>query len=68
VKDLREPVLGIDFAHDGKDCNILYRFIPRTGTLNDLVIVYDGKFEFSPSNFGGITTFILGGEELHPWE
>ena len=64
----QRPALGIDFAYHREDCSILYRFIPRTGTLNDLVVVYDGEFEFFPSHFGGITTFILGGEELHPWE
>ena len=57
-----------DFFYSGSDCTILYRFIPNTGTLNDLTVTYNGEFQFYPSYFGGITTFNLGGRQLHPWE
>jgi len=62
------PVYGIDFSYSGPDCRLLYRFIPRTGTLNDLTVIYNESFEFYPSQFGGILTFTLGGEYLHPQE
>jgi len=57
-----------DFFYSGSDCTILYRFTPNTGTLNDLTVTYNGDFQFYPSYFGGITTFNLGGRQLHPWE
>lgn len=59
---------AIDFTYSGPDCQIIYRFTPLTGTLNDLKIIYDGNFSFYPSYHGGIISFSLGGERLHPWE
>jgi len=62
------PMQAKDFYYNGSDCTILYRFIPSTGTLNDLTVTYNGDFQFYPSHFGGITTFNLAGKQLHPWE
>ncbi len=59
---------GIDLTYRGPDCTISYRFTPSSGTLNDLTVVYNDSFSFYPSNFGGITAFILAGETLRPWE
>ncbi len=59
---------GKDFSYTGADCTILYRFTPHTGTLNDLTVTYNGAFTFYPALYGGITTFILAGKQLHPWE
>jgi hypothetical protein len=61
-------LFAVDFIYSGPDCEIVYRFIPRTGTLNDLRVIYNDDFEFLPSYFGGITSFSLEGTELHPWE
>ncbi|MFQ6108882.1 MAG: DUF5696 domain-containing protein [Candidatus Aminicenantales bacterium] len=63
-----KDVSAIDFSYSGPDCRILYRFTPRTGTLNDLTVIYNDSFEFSPSLFGGILTFILGGQVLNAQE
>ena len=57
-----------DLVYSGSDFAAVYRFVPVTGTLNDLQVIYQDGFQFHPSNFGGITTFVLAGEELHPWE
>ncbi len=65
---LSPSLFAVDFKYNGSDCNIIYRFIPNTGTLNDLTVVYNDNFEFYPSYFGGITSFTLKGKDLHPWE
>ncbi len=62
------PGYGIDLSYQGEDCTITYRFTPKTGTLNDLIVIYNDRFTFYPSFYGGITTFSLAGKELHPWE
>ncbi len=61
-------LFAVDLTYNGPDCKIIYRFIPKTGTLADLTIIYNDHFEFFPSYFGGITSFTLKGKELHPWE
>jgi len=60
-------VLAADFVYEGTDCKIVYRFTPQTGTLNDLKVIYNDSFSFSPAYHGGITSFELGGERLKPW-
>ena len=62
------PVWGVDFTYQGSDCNLIYRFTPNTGTLYDLVVIYNGSYSFHPSNYGGIVEFDLGGKRLAPWE
>lgn len=61
-------LFAVDFSYSGPDCSILYRFTPHTGTLNDLIVIYNDSFKFYPSYFGGITSLILGGEHIHPQE
>ncbi len=65
---LSSSLSAVDFTYSGPDCKIIYRFIPSTGTLNDLRVIYNKNFVFYPSYFGGITSFALKGKELHPWE
>lgn len=62
------PAWVADFAYVGADCRIVYRFTPRTGTLNDLKVIYNDHFTFFPSYYGGIAFFELGGARLSPWE
>ena len=62
------PARAKDFTYKGDGCTILYRFTPKTGTLNDLTVTSNGNFTFLPSNYGGITTFNLAGKTIHPWE
>ncbi|MCX7945230.1 MAG: DUF5696 domain-containing protein, partial [Deltaproteobacteria bacterium] len=47
---------------------IYYLFQPLTGSLNDLTVRDNKGFSFKPSNYGGITRFVLSGEELRVWE
>ncbi len=65
---LSSSLFAVDFTCKGPDCTIIYRFIPETGTLNDLTVICNSNFVFHPSYFGGITSFSLKGTELHPWE
>jgi hypothetical protein len=62
------PARAIDFVYSGTDCRIVYRFTPRTGTLNDLKVIYNNRFTFFPSYSGGITLFELAGSRLVPGE
>jgi hypothetical protein len=62
------PTLGVDFAYHGSDCSLVYRFTPNTGTLYDLVAIYNGSYSFHPSNYGGIVEFYLAGKRMAPWE
>jgi hypothetical protein len=59
---------SIDFSSSTDTGQLIYRFTPNTGTLNDLKVIFQEGFQFYPSFFGGITRFSLGGEALHPWE
>lgn len=59
---------GVDFTYDGADGRITYRFIPRSGTLHDLTVVYNRDFQFFPAYYGGITAFNLGGKEYQSWD
>jgi hypothetical protein len=59
---------AVDFQYDGPDCRIVYRFLPRTGTLSDLLVIYNDSFTFYPAYHGGITSLELGGSRFKPWE
>ena len=41
------------FSYVGEDCTLRYRYRPRTGTLDDIALLYNGK-EVSPCSGGGI--------------
>ncbi|MCX7973426.1 MAG: DUF5696 domain-containing protein [Candidatus Aminicenantes bacterium] len=59
---------GIDFPITIKGATIVYRYLPSTGTLHDLEVIISQSLAFRPCNFGGITSFFLGGQLLHAWE
>ena len=62
------PILGVDFAYHGSDGSLVYRFTPNTGTLYDLVAIYNGSYSFYPAHYGGIVEFCLAGRRMAPWE
>ena len=68
IENADRTVSGVELRYDGTNYSLLYRFLPQTGTFNDLKVTYNETFTFLPSNFGGITSFVLAGETLHPWE
>ncbi len=59
---------AVDFQYSGADGKIVYRFIPRTGTLNDLQVIVNDAFTFYPAYHGGIISLELGGLRFRPWE
>lgn len=61
------PLGAVEFSYPNGDGELLYRFTPETGTLNDLEVVHrsaSGEFEFRPAADGGIVQFTLAGEIL----
>lgn len=62
------PAAAVDFTYAGPDGTITYRYLPETGTLRDLQVIYNGRFVFSPAFDGGIRLFELGGTILRPQE
>ncbi|MCH7665214.1 MAG: hypothetical protein IH936_04705 [Acidobacteria bacterium] len=62
------PLAAVEFSYgDGGDGanEVVYKFTPETGTLDDLEVVYrsaGGEFRFRPAAGGGITQFTLAGE------
>lgn len=61
------PAAAVDLTYEGEDGPLIYRFEPRTGTLNDLQVICADGFTFYPAFHGGITSFELGGKRLKPW-
>lgn len=59
---------GAQFTYNGAGYTLTYRFMPSSGTLNDLRVSYNNSFEFHPAVWGGIYAVILAGETLRPWE
>ncbi len=59
---------AVDFTWTSGDISVTYRFLPATGTLNDLQVITSGGFAFRPCRFGGITAFWLAGRLLYSWE
>lgn len=59
---------GVVFSYTGATYTMRYEFLPQTGTLHDLRVVYNDTLTVLPSNFGGIVVFELAGEILRPWE
>ena len=53
------------FSFDGSDGKLSYRYIPKTGTLNDLSAVMDSKATFRPMADGGIMATV-NGVQFHP--
>lgn len=56
---------AVDFSYAAGAGEIVYRFLPATGTLDDLEVIYrtaDNEFSFRPAAGGGITQFELAGE------
>ena len=46
------------FGFQGSDGSLLYTYTPRTGTLNDLSVLVDGKHEFRPMAEGGAVAMV----------
>ncbi|MCP4201926.1 MAG: hypothetical protein GY769_08330, partial [bacterium] len=62
---LASPLGAVEFSHPAGDGEVVYRFTPATGTLNDLEVLYrgvNGEVVFRPAADGGITQFTLAGE------
>lgn len=63
---LASPSEAVDFSYTGEAGDeVIYRFVPKTGTLDDLEVVHrslDREFTFRPAAAGGITQFELAGE------
>ncbi len=59
------PAAAYDFSWSGPGGTVVYRYVPRTGTLHDLEAVVNG-FGFLPSDMGGITAIVLGGRMVRP--
>lgn len=59
---------GIDFTWSSGEINVTYRYLPSTGTLHDLEVITSSGFTFRPCNYGGLTSFFLGGRLLYVWE
>ncbi len=43
-----------ELAYDGRDAKVLWRYIPRTGTLTDFTVSVNGGTTFRPMDGGGI--------------
>ncbi|HUV14652.1 MAG TPA: hypothetical protein VMY18_13490, partial [Acidobacteriota bacterium] len=43
-----------ELAYDGRDAKVLWRYIPRTGTLTDFAVSVNGGTTFRPMDGGGI--------------
>jgi len=66
---LAGPALrGKDFVYRGTDCEIIFRFTAKTGTLHDLQVIVNGGSPCYPSNYGGAMEVRLAGEKLWNWE
>ncbi|MGQ9471581.1 MAG: DUF5696 domain-containing protein [Candidatus Aminicenantales bacterium] len=59
---------AVDFTWASGQISITYRFLPASGTLNDLQVITPQGFAFRPCRFGGITAFWLAGRLLYSWE
>lgn len=58
---------AVDFSYSEGGEEIVYRYVPRTGTLDDLEVIHrssEGEFSFRPAAGGGITQFFLAGEVI----
>lgn len=65
---LSSSLAGIDFTWSSEGTTVTYRYLPSTGTLHDLEVITSSGFTFYPCNYGGITSFFLGGRHLYAWE
>jgi len=50
------------FGYEGKDGRITYRYTPKTGTLSDISVVYNGLAPFRIAQDGGIHAAVNGVE------
>ncbi len=53
------------FTFNGSDGNLAYRYIPKTGTLNDLSVSFNGQTTFHPMADSGIMATV-NGVKFHP--
>ncbi len=60
-------LIGLDFTWSSGEVTVTYRYQPSTGTLHDLEVITSSGFTFRPCNYGGITSFFLGGRLLFAW-
>lgn len=51
---------GYRFTFDGSDGRLVYTYIPKTGTLNDLTVSVDGVQTFKPMAAGGVKAEVNG--------
>lgn len=45
---------GYRFTFDGSDGSLVYTYVPKTGTLNDLTVTVNGSHTFKPMADGGV--------------
>lgn len=48
------------FSYRGRDCNIEYVYTPKTGTLSDIMVLYNETNFFLPAKDGGIIADVNG--------
>lgn len=59
------PAAGVDFSYQDGEDEVIYRFLPGSGTLSDLEVIRrtaEGERSYRPAFGGGITQFTLAGE------
>jgi len=56
VNQARAVGRGYELAYRGDDCEIVYTYLPKTGTLDDWVVSVDGGRPFRPAG-GGAASF-----------
>lgn len=51
------------FVYQGEDCQVVYTYEPKTGTLDDFTVQVDDGRPFRPGQGGGATVVLQAGEE-----
>ena len=51
---------GYRFTFNGSDGSLVYTYVPKTGTLNDLMVSVDGVHTFKPMADGGVKAEVNG--------
>lgn len=52
------------FVYQGEDCQVVYTYEPKTGTLDDFTVQVDDGRPFRPGQGGGATVVLPPGEEV----
>jgi hypothetical protein len=55
---IEEDGAGYRFIYEAEDCRVVYRYTPRTGTLDDFTVQVDDSPPFRPAAGGGVTVAV----------